>query len=99
MIPEHLEESHRAYEILENPFLKLIIYTVLADQGEPLPEGAGTVEEAVIANLRNKAYSVRFGLMQARYLEGELYMLNELLYWVAMRVRSCWRLIARSVNM
>lgn len=37
--------------------------------------------------------------MQARYLEGELYMLDELLYWVAMRVHSCWRLIARSVNM
>lgn len=78
MIPGHLEESHRAYEILENPFLKLIIHTVLADQGKPLPKGAGTVEQAIIAHLRNKAFSGRFGLMLARYLEGEL-TLEE--YW------------------
>ncbi|WP_145321800.1 DUF4132 domain-containing protein [Paenibacillus xylanexedens] len=72
------DRSRRAYKLLKNPYLKLMIHKIMGDRGLELPEAEGTIEEAVYAVLREPLDGGRSGLAIARYLEGKI-SLEE--YW------------------
>lgn len=72
------EQSKRAYEIVQAPFLKLCIQKMMLDQDISLLHSDVSIEEAVFRVLRQPLEGGRQGLAIARYLSGE-YSLEE--YW------------------
>jgi len=65
-------EAVRAFELIQNPYIRAYLRTMLDGQQSLLKEGTPSVEQAVFDVLRDKRYGGRYGLMWARYLEGEL---------------------------